>query len=282
MFVEGKKYLVISTLLASIICCVEALGAEPVKEAFNYDNYADILRSYVDNKGMVNYKQLKANRAKLDTFSRELSKFDAQTYMKWNNNDKIAFWINAYNGLTLKAIIDNYPIKSSFFKSRIYPKNSIRQISGVWDKKKYTVMGNTRTLEHIEHEILRKQFKEPGIHVALVCAAMGCPPLPNKPYVGDKLEEQFDDQTRRFLSDPKKYNIDRKGGKVSLSPIFKWFGSDFIGKYGMEKTLPRLSENETAVINYLSRILEKDSRDYLVKGNFKIKYLSYDWSLNEQ
>ena len=282
MFVEGKKYLVISTLLVSTICCVEALGAESEKEAFNYDDYADILRSYVDNKGMVNYKQLKANRAKLDTFSRELSKFDAQTYMKWNNNDKIAFWINAYNGLTLKAIIDNYPIKSSFFKSRIYPKNSIRQISGVWDKKKYTVMGNTRTLEHIEHEILRKQFNEPGIHVALVCAAMGCPPLLNKPYTGDRLEEQFDDQTRRFLSDPKKYNIDRKGGKVSLSPIFKWFGSDFIGKYGMEKTLPRLSENETAVINYLSRILEKDSRDYLVKGNFKIKYLSYDWSLNEQ
>jgi len=282
MFAGIKICLIISTLVISTIHCVEALGAEPENEAFNYDNYAEILKSYIDNKGMVNYKQLKANRAKLDSFTRELSRLDDQTYIKWSNKDKIAFWINAYNGLTLKAIIDNYPIKSSFFKSRIYPKNSIRQISGVWDKKKYKVMGKDRTLEHIEHEILRKQFKEPGIHVALVCAAMGCPPLRNKPYAGDRLEEQFDDQTRRFLSDPTKFIIDREGGKVSLSPIFKWFGSDFISKYGLEKTLPRLSKSETAVINYLSRFPEEGDRDYLVKGNFKIKYLSYDWSLNEQ
>jgi hypothetical protein len=268
----------ISTLAVSICCRVEAKE----NDAFNYNNYADILKSYVDNKGMVNYRQLKANRSKLDTFAAEISKLDDQIYIKWSDNDKIAFWVNAYNALTLKAIIDNYPIKSSFFKSRIYPKNSIRQISGVWDKKKYKVMDKTRTLEQIEHEILRKQFKEPGIHVALVCAAMGCPPLRNKPYSGDRLQEQFDDQTRRFLSDPKKFNIDREGRKVSLSPIFKWFGSDFISKYGKKKTLPRLSKNETAVINYLSRNLEKNDGDYLLKGNFKIKYLSYDWSLNEQ
>ncbi len=249
MFAGIKICLIISTLVVSTIYCVEVLGAEPENEAFNYDNYAEILKSYVDNKGMVNYKQLKANRAKLDSFTREISRLDDQTYIKWSNKDKIAFWINAYNGLTLKAIIDNYPIKSSFFKSRIYPKNSIRQISGVWDKKKYKVMGKDRTLEQIEHEILRKQFKEPGIHVALVCAAMGCPPLRNKPYAGDRLEEQFDDQTRRFLSDPTKFKIDRENGKVSLSPIFKWFGSDFISKYGLEKTLPRLSKSETAVIN---------------------------------
>ncbi|MHC4440320.1 MAG: DUF547 domain-containing protein [Planctomycetota bacterium] len=282
MFAGINKCLMISTFIVSTIFCIEALSAEQNNEAFNYDDYAEVLKSYVDNKGMVNYKQLKANRAKLDSFARQLSKLDDQTYKKWSNNDKIAFWINAYNGLTLKAIIDNYPIKSSFLKSRIYPKNSIRQISGVWDKKKHKVMGSDRTLEHIEHEILRKKFNEPGIHVALVCAAMGCPPLLNKPYVGDKLEEQFDDRTRRFLSDSKKFNVDRKGRKVLLSPIFKWFGSDFVGKYSMEKTLPRLSKNQTAVINYISRILEKDDGDYLLKGNFKIKYLDYDWSLNEQ
>ena len=282
MFGGIKKCLMISTFAVSMIICVEALGAEQKDEVFDYDDYAEVLKSYVDNKGMVNYKQLKANRGKLDSFALQLSKLDEQTYKNWSDNDKIAFWINAYNGLTLKSIIDNYPIKSSFFKSRIYPKNSIRQISGVWDKKKHKVMGKDRTLEHIEHEILRKQFDEPGIHVALVCAAMGCPPLLNKTYVGDKLQEQFDDQARRFISDPKKFNIDRKGEKVSLSPIFKWFGSDFVGKYGMEKTLPRLNKNETAVINYISRVLEKNDKDYLLNGNFKIKYLSYDWSLNEQ
>jgi len=282
MFAGVKKDLMISTFVVSAIFCAEALGTEQDDKAFNYDNYAEVLKSYVDNNGMVNYKELKANRAKLDSFAQHLSTLDEQTYKKWSSNDKIAFWINAYNGLTLKAIIDNYPIKSSFFKSRIYPKNSIRQISGVWDKIKHKVMGKDRTLEHIEHEILRKQFKEPAIHVALVCAAMGCPPLRNEPYIGNKLEEQFDDQGRRFLSEPKKFNIDRKGEKVSLSLIFKWFGSDFISKYGTEKTLPRLNKNETAAINYISRVLEKNDRDYLLRGNFKIKYLDYDWSLNEQ
>ena len=282
MFVGIKKFLMISAFVVSAVFCAEALGTEQDDKALNYDNYAEVLKSYVDNKGMVNYKQLKANRAKLDSFVRQLSKLDDQAYKKWSDNDKIAFWINAYNALTLKSIIDNYPIKSSFFKSRIYPKNSIRQISGVWDNIKHKVMGKAKTLEHIEHEILRKQFKEPGIHVTLVCAAMGCPPLRNEPYVGDKLQKQFEDQSRRFLSDPKKFNIDREGGKVSLSPIFKWFGLDFIGKYGTKETLPRLNENETAVINYISRILEKDDRDYLLRGNFKIKYLDYDWSLNEQ
>lgn len=282
MFPGIKIGLVISILMASTIFCFKASEAEQENKTFNYDNYAEVLKSYVDNQGMVNYKQLKANREKLDLFARQLPRLEEQTYKKWSDNDKIAFWINAYNGLTLKSIIDNYQIKSSFFKSRIYPKNSIRQITGVWDKNKHKVMSKDRTLEHIEHEILRKQFNEPGIHVALVCAAMGCPPLLNEPYFGDKLDEQFDDRTRRFLSDPKKFNIDRKKERVSLSPIFKWFGSDFVGKYGKEKTLLRLNKNETAVINYISRILEKDDRDYLLQGNFKIKYLDYDWSLNEQ
>jgi hypothetical protein len=282
MFARIPIYLMMPALLVSTIFCVEASGAGIEDEAFNYDNYARVLKSYVDDKGMVNYKQLKANRAKLDLFTRELSKLDEQIYIKWNDSDKIAFWVNAYNGLTLKSIIDNYPIKSSFLKSRIYPKNSIRQISGVWDKKKHKVMNKDRTLEQIEHEILRKKFDEPGIHVALVCAAMGCPPLLNEPYIGDKLQVQFDDRAHRFLSNPKKFNIDRKGRKVLISPIFKWFASDFVGKYGMEKTLPRLNKNQTAVINYISRILEKDDRDYLLRGNFKIKYLDYDWSLNQQ
>ena len=143
-------------------------------------------------------------------------------------------------------------------------------------------MGKDRTLEHIEHKILRKQFDEPGIHVALVCAAMGCPPLLNEPYAGEKLAEQFDDRTRLFLSDSKKFTINRKKRTVSLSPIFKWFGADFAGKHDMKKTLPRLNKNETAVINFISRTLEKNDKEYLLKGNFKIKYLDYDWSLNEQ
>lgn len=282
MPIKIKTCLIISIFVVSTNHCIKTLGAEAENKSFNYDDYMAVLKAYVNDKGMVNYKQLKANRAKLDTFVRELSGLDPATYATWNTRDKIAFWINAYNGLTLKAIIDNYPIKSSFFRSRIYPKNSIRQISGVWDEKKFKLMGTERTLEQIEHEILRKQFKEPGIHVALVCAAMGCPPLRKEPYVGEMLEEQFDDQARHFLANQKKFQIDRKEAKVSLSPIFNWFAGDFANKYAPKKNLGRHDKEESAVLNFIASYLDKEQKDYVLSGEFKIKYLDYDWSLNEQ
>lgn len=282
MCIRINIYVLVSALAVSTIVCSYTSGADVDDKAFSYDDYAAVLKTYVDNMGMVNYKQLKAHREKLDAFAQAISELDTKTYEKWSKEDKVAFWINAYNGLTLKVIIDNYPIKPSFFKSIYYPKNSIRQIPGVWDKKKFKVMGKDMTLGHIEHVILRKQFDEPGIHVALVCAALGCPTLRDEPYMGNRLEEQFDNQTRSFLANPKKFMIDRKAGQVNLSPIFKWFGHDFTNKYGLAKKLPGLSKNETAVINFLSRHLDKNDRDYLMKGNFRIRYSKYDWSLNEQ
>jgi len=102
--------------------------------AFDYVDYAGVLKTFVDKKAMVNYRGLKAQSQQLEAYVSAFGRLDRSRYEEWSEKDQIAFWLNAYNGLTLKVIIDNYPIKSSFFKSRIYPKNSIRQISGVWDK----------------------------------------------------------------------------------------------------------------------------------------------------
>jgi hypothetical protein len=229
---------------------------------------------------MVNYRKLKAEPQKLRAFITELGNLDRKDFDKWSDNEKITFWLNAYNALTLKAIIDNYPIKSSFFKSRIYPKNSIRQIAGVWDKIKFWVMGQNLTLGHIEHKILRVKFDEPGIHVAMVCAAMGCPPLRNEPYSGDKLQEQLDDQARRFLANPAKFKIERTDNRIYLSPIFKWFAGDFINKYSPQKRIGRHNKEQSAVLNFIASYLDVQ-KDYVLTGKFKIKYLKYDWSLNE-
>ena len=194
-----------------------------------YADYAAVLKAYVDDKGMVNYSRLQANRDRLDAFCLSLGKLDRRTYEKWGDRTKIAFWINAYNGLTLKVIIDHYPIKGNW--PVWYPQNSIRRIPGVWDKLKFEVISQEMTLEDIEHNTLRAKFDEPRIHMALVCAALGCPPLRNEPYQGNKLDEQLDDQSKNFLSNPLKLKIDRAGGKVYLSKIFDWFGKDFIRKY---------------------------------------------------
>lgn len=149
------------------------------------------------------------------------------------------------------------------------------------------------TLNEIEHGILHSQnkelvdkygtFYEPSIHMALVCAAMSCPPLRNKPYVGDKLEEQLNDQTRRFLSNPTKFRIDRDAGKIYLSSIFKWFGKDFIKKYKPDKDFNSAgSDAKKAVLSFISPYLQLEQVAYLRTGKYKIKYLPYDWTLNER
>lgn len=257
-------------------------AVEEIGRAFSYDDYEAVLKDHVDDKGMVNYKKLKTSHQKLNAFVAAMSKIQPKSYEKWNRKEQITLWLNAYNALTIKAIVDKYPIKSSFFTSRIYPKNSIRQIPGVWSKIKFNVMEKDLTLGHIEHEILRKKFDEPRIHMAMVCAAMGCPPLLTQPYIAQRLDEQLEGRTRRFLANPAKFRIDRKAGVVYLSPIFKWFKDDFVGKYAPEKNISGHGKEVSAVLNFIAGHLEKPDSDYILAGNFRIKYLKYDWSLNEQ
>jgi hypothetical protein len=146
----------------------------------------------------------------------------------------------------------------------------------------FKVMGQNLTLSHIEHKILRVKFNEPRIHMAMVCAAMGCPPLRSEPYIAEKIEEQLNDQTRRFLANSAKFKIERANDRLYLSPIFKWFVNDFIKKYGPKKSIGRHNKKESAVLNFIASYLGKEQQDYLLAGKFKIKYLKYDWSLNEQ
>jgi hypothetical protein len=259
------------------------LAVEQDKQRFSYDDYAATLKSYVNNEGMVNYRKLKAQSQKLESFIAFMDKLDLNSYSKYDDKEKIAFWLNAYNAFTLKAIIDNYPIKPNFFKSMYYPKNSIRQIPGVWDKTTFKVMGKDYTLKHIEHKILRKEFKEPRIHVAMVCAAMGCPPLRNEPYIGKKLDQQLDDQSRKFLANPQKFRFDSKKRVLHISPIFKWFGDDFVKTTTKKKPFIQYSNKEAAILEFVSSYLDKDYAFFdPSKEAMRIKYLDYDWSLNEQ
>jgi hypothetical protein len=118
--------------------------------------------------------------------------------------------------------------------------------------------------------------------MAMVCAAMGCPPLRNEPYTGDKLQEQLDDQTRRFLANAEKFKIERTKNSIYLSPIFKWFADDFIKQYGLQKNIGRHSKKDSAVLNFIVSYLDNTQKAYVLTDKNKIKYLKYDWSLNEQ
>lgn len=260
----------------------DAADNEAPEGAFNFESYAAVLERFVDDEGMVDYEGLKADGGALENLLEAMAALDRGTFDLWSDDAKVAFWINAYNALTLDAIIDHYPIKASFVRSLRYPKNSIRQIPGVWDKLEWAVMGRKMTLDDIEHETLRADFNEPRIHVALVCAAMGCPPLRNEPYVGERLDEQLDDQAGKFFANPAKLRVDRDAGRLYLSPIFDWFGEDFVKTYGTDEKFEWYGEVERAVVSFVSRYLSKDDGEYLESRELSIRHLDYDWSLNQQ
>ena len=286
MKMKARMKLTTPAIAAIVVgICLPAFAMAPnadISQPFDYSGFGAALHAHVDDEGMVNYRALKADRGTLDVFVDALGPLDPAVFDTWTDGEKIAFWINAYNGLTLKAIIDHYPIKPSFVASLRFPKNSIRQIPGVWDTLKFRVMGRDMTLDGIEHANLRRHFNEPRIHMALVCAAMGCPPLRNEPYASDRLDSQLDDQTRRFLSDPLKFRIDRESGRVYLSSIFKWFGDDFVRTYGIDDKFTGHKRADRSVLNFIGKYLDERDREYLSTGEYKIEYLDYDWSLNEQ
>ena len=174
---------------------------------------------------------------------------------------QLAFWINAYNILTIDLILKHYPV------------DSIRDIgsffSPVWNVDVATIEGRTLSLGEIEHEILRK-MGEPRIHAAIVCASTSCPPLARTPFSREGLDAQLDGAMRRWLASPDKgVAIDRGGNQVSVSAIFDWFEEDFQPKGGVLATIAR----------YVS---EKDAAWIRTQGRkARLRFLDYDWTLND-
>lgn len=245
-------------------------SAVTANQPFDYQDYADVLAQYVDERGLVNYVELQANRAQLDRFNQSLGTVTPETFDSWGESEQIAFLSNAYNSFTLQSIIDQDPLKES-----------IRDISGVWKKRKFALAGEEQTLDNIEHDILRKDYNEPRIHVALVCAAISCPILRNEPYTAESLDAQLDDQTAKFASSPHGFEIDREDKKVYLSSIFKWYGKDFIKTYGNDDEFSGNAQ-QRAVLKYFNSKLSPEDRKFIASKDYKVKYLDYDWSLNKQ
>jgi rSAM/selenodomain-associated transferase 2 len=224
----------------------------------------------VNDQGLIDYRSLKDQPKDLNDYLLTLAKVSGAEIEKWPRDEKIAFWINAYNAFTLKAIIDHYPIKS------------IRDIDGVWKHPIYLVAGKKRSLDEIEHEILRKKFNEPRIHMALVCAAMSCPPLGETAFTGLQLEQQLKDQSSAFLSNLNHFRIDKEARKVYLSSIFNWFGDDFIKTYTPKTGFAKKSSQEKAVLNFIAGHSSAGDREFLQSGQYNVDYLDYDWALNEK
>ncbi|BBH54562.1 DUF547 domain-containing protein [Fluviispira sanaruensis] len=211
---------------------------------------------------MVDYKNLKENSVDLNNFIKNMSTIKNSDYQKLTYNEKLAFLINAYNALTLKLIIDNYPLKS------------IRDIGGVlsnpWKKRFFTLLEKYHYLDEIEHNIIRKDFHEPRIHFALVCASKGCPSLAKNVFLPENLQNQLQIAATNFLENKKKNYYKSEEHKLYLSSIFKWYGDDFKEKY-------------KSFNNFVIENISKDNniKIQIKRSKLKIEFLEYDWNLND-
>jgi len=266
---------------------VESNEIEPVvhrRQVSFHDKCADILSSFVDRDGKVDYAALRRKRLELRKLLDEFDRLDPKEYESWPESDKIAFWINTYNIQMLNIIVENYPIQASRFLSLIYGPYSIRHIKGIWTDYKFMVMDEEFTLSQIQQRFFRKQFDEPRVFLALTNASISSPALRNEPYYGYNLEEQLQDQTKRFLSSPYGFKIDRDRQTVCLSALFQstWYGKEFINKFGTDKKFKAQAPATRAVLNFITNYISIQDVSFLEVENYSIKYMKYDWTINEK
>ena len=253
---------------------------KPRKPAF-YEKCNFIFTTYVDENGLVNYDTLRRKRLDLIAAAKEFDNIQPFDMMTWSQSEKLALWLNAYNIFTLKLIVDNYPIQPRWYMIT-YPDESIMQIPSAWTKNYFEVMGIEYTLREIEREILLERFKDPRICFALSYATLGGATLRNEVYLPEKLDEQLDDQVKKYLATPRGLKIDHVNKVIYLSNIFSSYKNVFIEKYADIKKYRSRKPHIRACLNFISEYADPDNIKYFESDRYSVKFLQYDWQLNEQ
>jgi len=228
--------------------------------------------------GYVYYNALKADRGSLDRYVAALGAVPAEELSGTSRERQLAFWINAYNALVLQEVARHYPIKGS---APQFPRNSIRQIPGVFDRTPHRVAGRSITLDAIEKSVL-PGLRDPRAYLALGRGAVGSGRLRSEAYDGDRLEEQLRLLARETVSRPELFRIDRLGNQVQLSPIFGWHEAEFVAADpGAPARFEGRSAIERAVLGFVEPYLLPAERAYLQGNRFEVRYLEFDWALND-
>ncbi|HRG21527.1 MAG TPA: DUF547 domain-containing protein [Saprospiraceae bacterium] len=244
MFVVNMKYAMHSVVKMILITfAIMAFPWQPTAQ--DYKVFDKLLKTYVDPNGRVNYKMLTKEKTAINQVLDQLQKINTQ---KLNEKARLAFYINLYNLTTLKVIADNYPIKS------------IKDIKGgkIWDIGLMVLNGKSYSLNELENQLIRGQYKEPRIHFLINCGAKSCPPLHTEAFTEKNIDELMDKRTRQFINDALSNTITPK--QIKISKIFDWYQTDF--------------GNLVSFINRYSKTK--------VLNNAKISFMDYDWDLNKQ
>lgn len=219
--------------------------------------FDEVLQARVNADGQVDYAGLKASPEKLETYLDRLASADLAALSYY---EQLAFWLNAYNALVIKGVVDRYPTTSV---------RSVKPFGGFFYRLKFQIAGKPYTLNEIEHDVIRAEFVDARVHFALVCASAGCPTLENRAFFADTLEERLETATFNFVANPEKVRLERSERRLYLSKIFKWYAADF-------------TEGYTGVTDFLADYLPPDDAEFLETEEVELHYLDYDWTLNAQ
>jgi hypothetical protein len=211
----------------------------------NHTTWNQLLKKHVSDQGKVDYLGFKKDLTELNAYLDWLS--NCKPSETWSKDQLMAFWINAYNALTIKLIVDRYPI------------SSIKDIYSPWNIKVITIANKKLSLNNIEHDILRK-MGDPRIHFGIVCASISCPKLQNEAFNTQNTNRLLNKASREFLADSTKNELTTDA--VELSKIFKWFAKDF--------------KQEGSLIDFLNKFA-----DIRITSNATISFKDYNWGLNE-
>lgn len=248
---EVVKQKQVDTLKTNKTVTKDINTVEMIKQApktvttFNHNNWDALLKKHVSNKGNVNYKAINKNKAVLLNYIKSLG--ENMPTDAWDKKEKLAYWINAYNAMTIDLILRHYPLKS------------IKDIKNPWDQRYWKLGEKWYNLNEIEHDILRK-MDEPRIHFGIVCASYSCPKLLNEAFTASNLEAQLTNVTKGFLADPERNIISENN--IEISKIFQWFAKDF--------------KNNGSLIDFLNQY-----STVKISAKAKKTFKDYNWSLNE-
>lgn len=233
---------------------------------FSYNRYRQILSEYVDS-GLVDYGGLKADRGGLDTLVAALATADLS---QATPEMKLAFYINAYNMIVLRTVVDTYPV------------NSISEIDGALDGKRWNVAGEMLTLDQIQNGMLLKELNEPRAMIAITRAAKGWPAFVAQPYYFRNLSDQLQLVSRYFSTNDQYNSIDPATGEADLSPVFKWFGAYLIPRYYDNGLFSNLCKEENAAVCFVIKHHIPAEQQRLFAADYRVKYHDFDWGLNDR
>jgi hypothetical protein len=226
----------------------------------------------------VRYAGFAGDRGQLKAYLDSLSKVTEAEFKAWSKPQQIAFLINAYNAFTVEKILTRYPDVKSIWDFGMLFGNPFKD-------RFFTLLGRESSLDRIEHDLLRAPgaYDEPRVHFAVNCASIGCPMLREEAYVADRLDEQLEEQARRFLSDRTRNRYSAREGALEVSKIFDWYKEDWQSGYrGFDGRSPAIASREQYFARYAGLLADDPAQQKLIAdGDAPLAFLDYDWTLND-